>query len=217
VLDRAGKVAEALAIRKEKRVLDVALGITTSYVRNGATAQATYGNTHTEGDFDNLVASNALVDYTDVETALLAFDSITDPNTGEPVLISVADVVVPSGLLFTAARVFEATGIEQGTISASAPRTIGGNPLVSPAVKRGNSFSITTNQYVANRTGNQTTWFIGDFKAAFQYRENWPVSVVQAPENSHDDFHRDIVSQFKVSERGTPAVIEPRKVVKCTA
>jgi len=217
VITRASNVALSLAINKEKRCLDVALGITTSYVRNGAAAQATYGDTHTEGDFDNLIASNALVDYTDVENGLVAFGDVNDPNTEEPIVLNTMDVVVPEGLLFTAARVFEATGIEQGAIAAGVPRTLGGNPLTSPTVKRNNSWTIHSNQYVNRRTSDQTTWFQGDFKGAFAYMQNWGPTVVQAQDNSHEEFHKDIVSQFKISERGIPAVMEPRKVQKHTA
>lgn len=217
VVTQASNVALSLAINKEKRCLDVALGLTTSYVRNGAAAQATYGDTHTEGDFDNLVASNALVDYTDIENGLVAFGVVDDPNTEEPIVLNSVEVVVPDGLLFTAARVIEATGIEQGAIAAGVPRTLGGNPLMSPTVKRNHSWTIHSNQYVNRRTSDQTTWFMGDFKGAFAYMQNWGPTVVQADDNSHDGFHRDIVSQYKISERGIPAVIEPRKVQKHTA
>lgn len=206
VLTRAADVGTFIAVNKEKRILDVALGITTAYRRNGGAAQATYGDTHTNGDFDNLAATNGLVDYTDVENALLLFDAMTDPNTGEPIIINANTIVVPTALAMTAARILNATQVGD-TTSTSAP--VGPSPL--------GSFTVKTSAYVKSRTSSATTWFIGDFKGAFAYMENWPVTVTQAPSNSHDEFHRDIVSQFKVSERGAAAVIEPRKAVKCTA
>ena len=52
---------------------------------------------------------------------------------------------------------------------------------------------------------------------AFAYMENWPISTIEAPANSHDEFHRDIVRQWRVSERGAAAVLEPRYMVKATA
>jgi hypothetical protein len=45
--------------------------------------------------------------------------------------------------------------------------------------------------------------------------ENWPITVVQAPQNDEADFTQDIVLRFKVSERGAAAVINPRYVVQC--
>ena len=41
--------------------------------------------------------------------------------------------------------------------------------------------------------------------------ENWPITVVQAPINSEAEFTQDIVVRFKASERGTAAILEPRK------
>jgi len=59
-------------------------------------------------------------------------------------------------------------------------------------------------------------WFIGDFKKAFAYMENWPITVTQAPLGSEADFNNDVVLRFKASERGAAAVLNPRYVVKCT-
>src|SRR5690606_12422519 len=59
-------------------------------------------------------------------------------------------------------------------------------------------------------------WFIGDFRRAFAYMENWPITVTQSPLASEADFNQDIVVRFKASERGAAAVINPRYVVKCT-
>jgi len=42
--------------------------------------------------------------------------------------------------------------------------------------------------------------------------ENWPITVVQAPTNSEAEFTQDIVVRFKASERGTPAIMEPRRI-----
>jgi hypothetical protein len=59
-------------------------------------------------------------------------------------------------------------------------------------------------------------WFIGDFRKAFAYMENWPITVTQAPLGSEADFNNDVVLRFKASERGAAAVLNPRYVVKCT-
>ena len=59
-------------------------------------------------------------------------------------------------------------------------------------------------------------WFLGDFRKAFAYMENWPITVTQAPRGSEAEFSQDIVLRFKASERGAAAVIDPRYVVKCT-
>jgi hypothetical protein len=77
--------------------------------------------------------------------------------------------------------------------------------------------TVHSNQNVKARSSSASTWFAGDFKGAFAYMQNWPAQSSQAPVNSHDEFHRDVAQQWKITERGAPAVREPRKVVKCTA
>ena len=208
LLERAGRVGESLAIAKEKRCLDVALGVTTTYRRNGGAAQATYGNTHTNGDFDNLVASNTLVDYTDIEAAELVFRAMTDPETGEPIMVKPNVLIVPPALEYTARRILNATEVRQGSISATVPQTHSPNPV--------SGYTLLCTQYVKNRTSSDSTYFIGDPKKAFRNMVNWPITVVQAPSNSNDEFHRDIVAQYKASERSVPAVVEPRYMAKCT-
>lgn len=212
LLQHASEVGRWLGVNKEKRCLDVALGIATTYNRNGGGAQATYGDTHTGADFDNLVANNALVDWTSIEAAQLAFDAITDPNTGEPISVSPNTIIAPTALKLTARRIVNATEIEFGPGGSTSDATTArsANPLA------GESYPVVSSQYVKQRTGSDTTWFIGEPKKAFKYMENWPITTVQAPANSHDEFHRDIVVQYKTSERGAPAVLDPRYMVKCT-
>ena len=57
-------------------------------------------------------------------------------------------------------------------------------------------------------------WYIGDFTKAFAYMENWPITVTQSPANHPDEFDRDVVTQYKASEMGAEAVLDPRYVVQ---
>lgn len=218
LIQQASSVTEWLAINKEKRVLDAALGLVDLYRRNGAAAIATYGDSAGNHDWDNLAASNGLADWTDVENALLLFDDITDPNTGEPVLLNPNTIIVPTALSFTAQRIVGATEIREVTNSNTT--TISNNPLGQARnglAGGGGGWTILSNQYVKNRTSSSTTWFIGDPQAAFWYMENWPIQSITAPPSSEAEFTHDIVQRYKVTERGTTAVMEPRKMVKCTA
>jgi len=209
LLRQASEGTRYLAINREKRMLDAVLGLTDHYKRNGATtAVAAYGDNSGTHNWDNLAASNALVDWTDVENAELLFDGMTDPNTGEPIMISRRQVVVPTALLHTARRIFNATVIRFGDGASSTTQTEGANLL--------DNYEIVSSPYVKARTSSASTWFIGDFQRGFKYMENWPITAVQAPTNSEAEFTRDIVQRFKVSERGSVAVTEPRYAVKCT-
>ncbi len=213
VLERAREVSQGMAVNKEKRVIDAVLGVTNQYRKNGAAAIATYGDNSGSHDWDNLAASNALTDYTDIDNTLQLFDGLVDPNTGEPIIVHANQILVTRSKLLTAFNILHST--EFRTV-ASSNTTIHRNPLANL-----DTFELLTNQYVGSRlsaaSGAQTTWHVGDFQNAFWYMENWPITSVDAPPNSEMEFTRDIVARFKVSERGAIACREPRRVVKCTA
>ncbi len=211
LVQRASEVGYWLGQNKEKRVLDEVLGITNSYKYNGV-ADNTYADDSGTHNWDNLQASNALVDWTDVENALLLFDGMTDPVTGEPIMIIPNTIIVPTALKKTVERVLHATSIQFGSPGSTSDVT-----LTNAANPINEQLALITGSMVKSRTSSASTWFIGDFKRAFQYMQNWPITSVQAPTNSHDEFHRDIVQQYKVSERGVPATVNPRYVVKSTA
>ena len=208
VLSTAQSVVDWLRVHKEKRVIDAATGQTDLYRRNGAAAVASYGDNAGAHNWDNLAASNALVDWTDVENAQLLMEDLIDPETGEPVVVNgVPQILIPGALNYTARRVFNATEFRY----VSTHTTISANPLA------GQPLDIVTNQWVKARTSSASTWFYGDFKGAFKYMENWPIAAETAPPNSELEFTHDIAHRSKVSERGVIACVEPRKVVKCTA
>ena len=208
VLDRAGEVAYWLGLNREKRILDAVLGITTLYRRNGAAAIATY---QTSTPYVNS-QSNAMVDWTDFEAAELLFDAMVDPNTGELISVIPNTVIVPTALKHTAKRIVNATETRTAVGGYATSGNLGsyGTPNTL------DSYNVITSPLVKARTSSASTWFMGDFKRAFRYMENWPITVAQAAVNSEAEFTNDIVARFKVSERGTPAVIEPRYVCKNT-
>ena len=111
---------------------------------------------------------------------------------------------------YTARRIINATEIRFNDGASNTTQTVSANPVAG-------DYEILSNQYVKARTSSDSTWFLGDFKKGFEYRENWPITSVEAPNNSELEFSNDIVHRFKVSERGTPAVVEPRVAVKCTS
>src|SRR5215471_1410619 len=118
VADRTGLLLKAAnetgrwcGLNKEKRVLDVVVGVQNNYKRNG-TATNTY---LTAGAYINSQTGNALDgqgnEWRALEKADLLFDAITDPNTGEPILVAPDVLLVPSALKRTAERIVNATGI----------------------------------------------------------------------------------------------------------
>lgn len=201
ILQRASNVGKFIAINREKRILDVVLGISTVYKRNGAAAIATYAS-------DNTVASNALIDWTDLDAAETKFSAITDPDTGEPIVITANTLIVPPALRISAQRIANAT--MTGRTNGENETRVNGSSLLQ-------NFTIASNQYVRSRSGSDTTWFYGNPKEAFVYMENFPLTVISNVENAHASFERDVVSQSKASERGAAGVMERRYMMKCTA
>jgi hypothetical protein len=211
VLSRAAEVGELLGLNKEKRLVDLVIGATNNYKSQG-TAIDTY---QASQPWINLLASNELVDWTSVDAAEQLFADMLDPNTGEPVLLSANTVLVMPAYKHAANRVFNALEVRFNPTS-SATTTLAANPL--------SNYQVVDSRLAYRRiiaSGEATAdakkwWFLGDFKKAFAYMENWPITVTQSAAGSEADFSQDIVVRFKASERGAAAVLNPRFVVKNT-
>ena len=217
VLQRASEVGEVLGLNKEKRLIDLLIGVANNYKWKGA-AYNTYSNTGTgaapDGNWLNQMTEE-LVDWTDVDAAEQIFAAILDPNTGEPVLIQATTVLVMPAYRHAAHRIFNAAEINYASTDGSTT-TIAANPL--------GNYKVVESRLAYRRllaAGHAASdakkwWFIGDFRKAFAYMENWPITVAQSPPGSEAEFNQDIVVRFKASERGAAAVINPRYVVKST-
>ncbi|RIK82849.1 MAG: hypothetical protein DCC67_06570 [Planctomycetota bacterium] len=212
VLSRAAEVGEILGLNKEKRLLDLVIGVTNNYKQNGVTYN-TYNATGTP--WKNVLAANELVDWTDVDAAEQLFAEMLDPSTGEPVLVRGTTVLVMPAYRHAAHRVFNAAEITYAG-GGAATATTAANPLGNYRVLESR---LAYRRIVASGVAAADAkkwWFIGDFRKAFAYMENWPITVTQAPLGSEAEFASDVVLRFKASERGAAAVINPRYVVKCT-
>jgi len=211
VLSRAAEVGEILGLNKEKRLIDLVIGAANNYKWQG-TNYDTYQDT---APWVNVLASNELVDWTDVDAAEQLFADILDPHTGEPILVKANTVLVTPAYRHAAHRVFNAAELTHTASGAETATTVA-NPL--------GNYRVEESRLVYRRIINsgeaaadaKKWWFIGDFRRAFAYMENWPITVTQSPLGSEADFNNDIVVRFKASERGAAAVMNPRYVVKCT-
>ena len=214
ILSRAGEVGEILGLNKEKRLVDLVIGQTNNYKWNG-TNYDTYYDSGDGQAWVNSLGGNELVDWTDVDAAEQLFADILDPNTGEPVLVQATTVMVMPAYRHAAHRVFNAAEISYSP-TGSSTSTVVANPLGNYTVVESRLAYrrvIASGETAANA---KKWWFIGDFRKAFAYMENWPITVTQSPVGSEADFNQDIVVRFKASERGAAAVLNPRFVVKAT-
>ena len=211
ILERCGDVGNWLGVNKEKRAIDCAVdeNVTTHRYKWRGTVYASY---QTTSPWDNTTASNAMVDWTDIDAAEQTLAAITDPNTGEPILLTAKHITVNRELLNTARRIVNATELRTAPAGYPTNAIINETTWPNPVV----GYSIVSSLLLASRMATDTTWFLGDWTKYAKYMENWPITVVQAPNNSEAEFTQDIVFRYKASERGQFAVVEPRAVTKCT-
>jgi hypothetical protein len=209
VLSRAAEVGEVLGLNKEKRLVDLVIGVTNNYKWKG-TSFNTY---QSATPWINSLTGNELVDWTNVDKAEQLFSDILDPSSGEPVLVHGATVLVMPAYRFAAHRVFNATELRY-TATGAATTTVAANPLSG---YRLHDSRLAYRRIIASGVAAADAkkwWFLGDFRRAFAYMENWPITVTQAPAGSEAEFASDIVLRFKASERGAAAVLNPRFVIK---
>lgn len=212
LLGRAGELGHWLGLNREKRIIDMVVdenGGAKSAALGGhryhwrGTSYATYDTGTT---WDNVTTSNALVDWTDVEAAELTLSRIVDPNTGEPILVQPDVIVVTKQLEYTARYVVTSTSlaVNAGGYNASSTVTRFELPNFLPKYK------VLTSRLLETRMATDTDWFLGNLKKAFRYKVVRPLQVEQAPDSHPDNFNRDIVNQWKVSEFGNAFTFDPR-------
>ena len=208
VLSRASQVGEVLGLAKERRLIDLMIGATNNYKRNG-TATNTY---QTASPWIN-DQSNPLATFSDVDASEQLFLNMTDPNNGEEIVITGAQYLFSRDRKQIANRIFGASEVRDIT---GATTTISANPVAG----EGNPiFTRLMKNRIVSELGEAAAdaaewWFHGQFNKAFTYKENWPITTVQAPRNSTDEFNRDIVAEYKASEKGVAAVKDPRYVIR---
>jgi hypothetical protein len=212
LLQKAGAVGDSMRLNKEKRAIDCLIdeNTTTHRYKWRGTTYATY---QTTTPWDNVTASNALVDWTDLDAVEQTAAALVDPFTGEPVTVEYNTIIVGPGLAPTARRIVNATEI---TVATPGYATTG-NPTVTrtPVPVRVN-YRIVSSRQLAARLATDTDWFMGDPARYAKYMQNWPITVSEAGAGSYDEFKRDIIVQFKASERGQYAVVQPRAMAKST-
>jgi hypothetical protein len=140
---------------------------------------------------------------------------MVDPISGNPILIEPNSVLVMPPKRHLAHRLFYASSLAYEDETTTTVSTIR-NPFAKYRLisSRLAYQRLKTQQGITNP---EKIWVIGNFRKAFAYMENWGITVSRSIPGSEMDFTQDILVRFKASERGVPAVIDPRYVVKCTA
>jgi len=221
LIERGRSLGTSLAIRREKAIIDVVIGGVNPYVRNDI-ARNTYANIAGVSYFDNII-TDILVDYTDLQAAAELWNSLSEPNIGEPLMHNPDTLIVCPTLSWTAKAILRDTTVELGlTDTPPGIRSIGSNRIPWNLTLKTNEW-VTRRLIANNGNGGLTSgdralanahWFLGNPKKAFLWKEIWPLTVEEAPMNNEAMFTSDIAARFKVSFKGIPAVREPRYMIR---
>lgn len=217
ILTRAGQIGERIGTNKEKRILRTFLGLTNNYNRNGV-ARNTY--VAAADPRINKVSANPLVDWHNVDNASQLFTGMTDDRTrnlvGEPIQVTPDTIVVSKYKLMTAMQILQATMVRKAS-NAQVDQTYSNNPLNMLPMSA--LTSVWLDWLLVNEGGVSVAnakeyWTIGQPKKAFTYRTLFPFQMLTAPANSIDEFERDVLVQYRGSERGVCYVEAPWYVVQ---
>lgn len=207
VLAMAGKIGEELGYNREKRQLDVVLGITNNYNYMG-TAYNTY---RTSGEWINQ-QTGALLDWTDFNEALTLFGRMTDQEISERININPNTLLVMPANVAQAQYIMGATEIENRTASAAeirrGPNRVSTYTLVtSPnAEKR----LVDADGAALTEAVAQTYWYLLDTSKAFMYMQNWSITKETASSTDYQSKDHGLVFSLFVDEMGVAGVKEPR-------
>jgi hypothetical protein len=210
LLTQAENVGRMVRLRKEKRQLQTFLGITNTY-KYGGTSYNTYA---TSGNWINKIATNELLDWTDVDAVMNLFANMTDQETGESVAITGGfQLLVMPAKQMTAKKLLTDTTVQSRTATTQAVVSEGANPLIgsftgAPLVS---PIAYTLLQESGISAANaKNYWFMGQFTRAFKYKQNFPLTVTKITANSYQMEDAGLVLSIFASEMGAPAIVEPR-------
>lgn len=234
LLPAAEKIGEAMALRKEYLIVQTVLGVSNTYTYDG-TNYSTYLAAADSGNWVNKLAANALTDWTNLNSIEKLLTQMTDQETGQPVNISARQILVMPARYASAeytmryttvARASSGTGAA-GLNTALAERGYGPNPF------NGRYELLPSSIYVRRIATNATTdpkakglgltdtnadqyWWMGDFKKAFKYAQQLPLTTIRVDANNYQMADQGLVFSIFCDEMGIPMVAEPRAVVMST-
>ena len=214
IIEAAGKIGEVLAIRREKNFAKLVLGVVNNYKWKGTS----YNTYQTSAPWINVKATNGITvadGWAKIDASEQLFNNMLEPNTGEPITVSPKTILAMPARTHQFRRVIGASEIRDSQDSTAAhSATTGANTVDKYELVFSRWLFSELKASGVSASDAADWWFHGDFQEAFAWIENWPMTVVQAPNNSEAEFLQDIVLRFKASEKGVHAVMEPRAVVK---
>lgn len=220
--EAAGDVGLRTRQEKEERILSVVLGLKNPHSWNGTT----YNTYQTSTPWVNVVSSQTLVDWTELDLMYQRLVEMKDPVSNKAINVQPTGLLVMPRKKRTAMRIMTATQVRTGDGASNTQITLADSPqdIVYPVMDSIYAYNLLTGATATDTnevahgglTSDQAKeyCYLGDFPRAFGWRQVYPLRVIPAPPNNMEDFNRDIVFQIKSSEYGVAVVRDPRYVVK---
>lgn len=214
LLERCRKGGMFLGLNVEKRVIDAIIDENAGAASAAAgghryhwkgTSYATY---QTATPWINVQTSNELVDWTDVQASWGVLAEITDPYTGEPILITPDSLIVTTDYLWAAMRIVNHTMARSGDITTGAGHQMETTNVIKLVL--GNGLRVLSSRLLTARAATDTDWWLGNPSEAFARYANWDITPEEEGANSPSAFERDVVARYKVSVRDIVGTREPR-------
>lgn len=220
VLQNASDVGTWLGYHKELRIIDAWIGVTNTYLYKNTN----YATWISNGYFNNDLPNNELNHWDNIQTALLAFRDMKDPetntrilNTPDTMLVNMEKLVVANSIVGNLAgdvQYRDAPGsttnpqqIRQFTTPYKGKFEVLESALVFQRLTAADGLNLSAS--VAGKY-----WWLFRKGKAMKYAQNWPIRTQQAAPNQLDMIDRGIVLYIKADERGTPMIFEPRHAVR---
>lgn len=218
-------VGEWLGYAQELDIIDSFIGVVNSYNYKGTS----YNTYIAAGYYDNYISSgNELLHEDNVETVMVKFRDMTDPDTSTRILVRPNTVLVNLKKVRTAAAIFGATaqqfqlrdapGATTGTqqINVSDPYYKGQLQVMNSALVYERCVAADgLNLSAAN--AEKAWWTFERGPKTHVWVQNWPLRTQTAAPNQADMIDRGVVMFVKADLRGVPMWKDPRRAVQSRA
>jgi len=204
LLMRASGIGEKARYHRENLIIEGVTDANSTVFSPQGAAEALYRvAVGTNSNIINRLATNALVDWTDIDNAMQVFADMTD-DQGELIVSMPNTLLVPYALDATAKRVVNATEVR--TTSGATITTIGSNPVTG--------LTVLSSPLVDAQSS--TTWYLGNFPREFVWQEIWPLQVTRTrlPQLATV---QDVIVTYKTRYFGGISAIDDVYVVQNTA
>lgn len=209
ILRRAAQIGKGAAMYRERMILNTIQDIVSYYAwyvgsadAESVTRTALYSTSTTAPHHKSNQVTNALVNHTDINAALLLLALMTDDSDqANPIAVVPKILLVPVALDMVANMIYKSTVLLGAANQQPNPFAGKFRPLSSPYLDAQSSI----------------IWYLGDFKSQFVWKEVIPLQVLTRRDNKNEAaWERDIKYQYKIRFYGDCKATDFVYVVKST-